>query len=85
MGIQQEDVIISVNGVAYNLENVQPLIAESFQWTADTELTMVVERDGEEIEVLGLMGNPSKSKLLLGEIVDATEQQIELRNYWLKK
>lgn len=85
LGIQQEDVIISVNGVAYNLENVQPLIAESFQWTADTELTMVVERDGEEIEVSGLMGNPSKSKLLLGEIVDATDQQIELLNYWLKK
>lgn len=85
LGIQPGDEIKSVNGVEYSLENAQPLIGGSFSWTPDTELTMVLVRDGEEIEVSGVMGTPTLMTKILIEDEEATEEQIQLRNYWLEK
>lgn len=85
LGIQPGDIIKSVNGTDYNLNNVQPLIGASFSWTPDTELTMVLIRDGEEIEISGIMGAPTLPTLNLTEAEEATGEQIMLRNYWLEK
>lgn len=85
LGIQPGDEIKSVNGVEYSLENAQPLIGGSFGWTPDTELTMVLVRDGEEIEVSGVYGTPVLVSQKLVEDEEATEEQIQLRNYWLEK
>ncbi len=85
LGIEPGDEIKSVNGVEYNLENAQPLIAGSFGWTPETELSFVLVRNGEEIELSGVMGTPMLMTQKLIEDVDATEEQIQLRNYWLEK
>ncbi|MBO6524934.1 MAG: peptidase M61 [Balneolaceae bacterium] len=85
LGIQPGDEIKSVNGIEYTLENAQPLIGGSFSWTPDTELIMVLVRDGEEIEVSGVAGNPTVISKNLIEKEEATEEQIQLRNYWLEK
>ena len=85
LGIQPEDEIKSVNGVEYTLENAQPLIAGSFGWTPETEITMILVRDGEEVEVSGVFGTPTLVSQTLVEDGSATEEQIRLRNYWLDK
>ncbi len=85
LGIRSGDVIKSVNGVEYTLNNVQPLIGASFGWTPETELTMVLVREGEEVEISGVVGSPTLGSFNLSEIENATNEQVTLRNYWLEK
>ncbi|MFP8489640.1 peptidase M61 [Gracilimonas sp. Q87] len=83
LGVEPGDIIKSVNGTELTLQNAQMILAPSFQWTPDTDLSMVLIRDGEEIEVSGKVGTPKAMKLQLVEMEDATQEQIELRNNWL--
>ncbi|MFN1835303.1 peptidase M61 [Balneola sp. MJW-20] len=83
LGVQGGDVIKSVNGTALTMQSAQSIIAPSFQWSPDTDLTMVLIRDGDEIEVSGKVGTPTAMSPSLVEMENATEQQIELRNAWL--
>jgi len=85
LGIQSGDTIKSVNGINYTLNNIQPLIRASFSWNPDTELKMVLIRDGEEVEISGKMGTPTLPTIDLKELENATEAQITLRNSWLEK
>jgi len=83
LGVEPGDIIKSVNGTDLTLQNAQMILAPSFQWSPDTDLTMVLIRDGEEVEVSGKVGTPKAEKLQLVEMEEATEAQIELRNNWL--
>ena len=87
IGAQAGDTLITFNGVELTLDNIgaSGLIPMSFQWGEDTEVTMTVLRDGEEIELSGLVGIPTVGVKILREKEDATEEQIQLRNYWLEK
>lgn len=85
LGIESGDVIKSINGVDYTLENIRPLIGASFQWTPDTEIAMTVLRGEEEIEVSGVVGSPIIYQPILKEVETATEEQVALRNAWLDK
>jgi len=83
LGVQPGDIIKSVNGVELNLQNARTFIGQTFQWTPDTDLTMILVRDGEEIEVSGKVGNPTAMSLKLVEMEDAGSDQVQLRNWWL--
>lgn len=85
MGVEPGDVIKSINGQEYTLQNLgaSGLIPASFSWTPVTEISMVVVRDGEEIELSGVVGNPTVIKSRLHEDDDATPEQVKLRNWWL--
>lgn len=83
MGVEPGDIIKSVNGTEVTLQNAQMIIAPSFQWTPDTDLSMVLIRNGEEVEVSGKVGTPKAMSLKLIEVEDATKAQIDLRNNWL--
>ena len=83
LGVQPGDIIKSVNGVELNLQNARTFIGQTFQWTPDTDLTMEVVRDGEEIEVSGKVGNHTAMSMKLVEMEDASSDQIQLRNWWL--
>jgi predicted metalloprotease with PDZ domain len=85
LGVQSGDVFKSLNGTDYTLENIRNLIIASMQWTPDTELTMVVMRDGEELELSGTLGTPTVMEKKLVEDEGATDEQIQLRNYWLER
>lgn len=87
LGVQPGDIIKSINGVEYSLQNLgaSGIIPRSFTWSPDTEISMVILRNGEEIELNGVVGNPTVMKQRLHERKDATEQQIQLRNWWLGK
>ena len=83
LGVQPGDIIKTVNGEELNLQNAQNLISQSFQWSPDTDLSMVLIRDGEEVEVSGKVGSPTTLRPRLTPMENASEEQIELRNQWL--
>lgn len=85
LGVEPGDILKKVNGLDATLQNVQQILPQSFQWTADTDITMVVKRGDEEIQLSGKVGTPMFPKQRLQEVEDATEAQIQLRNWWLEK
>lgn len=84
MGIQADDVIRSVNGTAYTLDNLQALVQASVSWGPAQTIEMVVLRDGAEVELTGTMGSPSVVESRIEEIPDASAEQLTLRDAWLE-
>ncbi len=84
LGIQGGDIIKSINGIPITLESMRPIVGASFGWTADTDIKMVVERDGEEINVEGKVGTPTMNAETIKPLEGASEAQIRLRTAWLK-
>lgn len=85
LGVESGDILKKINGMEATLENIQQIIPQSFQWTPDTDITMVVLRGDEEIEIAGKVGTPMFANPKLVEVDDATEEQVQLRNWWLEK
>ncbi len=83
LGVQGGDVIKSVNGNMISMQNARQILIGSFSWEPDTDVSMVLVRDGEEVEVSGKVGNPTVIQTKLIEAKDATKEQIQLRNWWL--
>jgi len=84
LGIQGGDILKSINGTSINLEAIRPIIGQSFGWTPETEIKMVVERDGEEIAIEGKVGSPT---LMVEEIIPVeglTDRQTKLQEAWMK-
>ena len=48
LGAQGGDTIRSIDGMPISLESIRPIIGQSFGWTSDREITMVVKRGEEE-------------------------------------
>ncbi len=84
LGIQGGDILKSVNGKDYNLQNVYDLIMDTQNWVVDAPITMVVERNGEELKLEGKIVTPMDVDKGLVEEQNADGEQIELRNAWLK-
>lgn len=85
LGVMPGDILKSVNGLEASLENMQQIIPQSFQWTADTELTLTINRNGEDFKLQGVVGTPLYPQQKLQEIENATDEQTQLRNWWLEK
>lgn len=83
LGIEGGDVIKSINGTDYTVENINDLIPETMGWTPDQEIEMVVTRGGEEVSVSGVVGTPMVNKPGIIESEDATDAQLNLRDQWL--
>ena len=83
LGIQGGDIIKTMNGAELNLANARQYIGATFQWTPETDVTFVVIRDGEEVELSGKVGQPLLTKRILAEDAEATEAQVTLRDQWL--
>ncbi len=84
LGAQGGDVIKSINGTPINLEAIRPIIGQSFGWTPETEITMMVDRDGEELTFAGPVGSPMIDVLKLTPMDGANEAQKKLRTAWMK-
>ena len=85
LGVQPGDTLVAVNGMEASLENIRQIIPQSFQWTPETEISMTLNRNGEEVKLQGIVGTPLYPQQKLMEVEDASEEQIQLRNWWLEK
>jgi predicted metalloprotease with PDZ domain len=85
LGVRPGDILKTINGVEASLQNLQQIIPQSFQWTPDTDISMTLERNGEEVKLQGKVGTPLYPQQKLQEAQNATDEQIQLRNWWLEK
>ncbi|MEA1784566.1 peptidase M61 [Arenibacter sp. GZD96] len=85
LGAQGGDRIKTIDGKAINLEAIRPIIGESFSWTADRDIEIVVERDDNEITLHGKVGAPTVERATIIESEQDNNPQVQLRNLWLKQ
>lgn len=85
LGIQGGDIIKSINGKSYTLQNVRELIINSQGWKEGNDITFVVKREDEELTLSGKITAPFVDKAGLIELQFFTEgPELRLRNSWLK-
>ncbi|MDG3583787.1 peptidase M61 [Galbibacter pacificus] len=84
LGLKSGDVIKSVNGTEFTMENIRNVIIGSMSWQPETEVNMVINRDGEELTLKGKVGSPSIEVDKIAKMETTTPQQDTLREAWLK-
>jgi len=84
LGAHSGDVIKSINGTPINLEAIRPIIGQSFGWTAETEITMVVQRGEKEITLQGKVGTPMVNVETIVPMENTDAAQLKLREAWMK-
>lgn len=85
LGIQGGDIIKNINGKAIDLESIRPIIAQSFGWMPDRDISIVVMRGEEEIALSGKVGNPKIEVKKLLPMQSVTDNQFKLRKAWLEE
>ena len=84
LGAKGGDVIKSINDTSINLEAIRPIIGQSFQWSPETEIKMIVQRGEEEITLEGKVGTPVLQVETIVPMENVSPKQQELRQAWLK-
>jgi len=84
LGAEGGDVIKSINGTSVNLEAIRPIIGESFAWSPDTEIKMVVKRGEEEVALEGKVGTPMLNVETIVPVESSSPKETELREAWMK-
>jgi predicted metalloprotease with PDZ domain len=85
MGVEGGDVIKSLNGTSYDLGNVQALAQAPMAMTPDSEITMVVEREGEELQLTGTLGTPTAGSTVIRSVDGPTPEQTATWRAWLNQ
>ncbi|HSI71381.1 MAG TPA: hypothetical protein VK941_14185, partial [Gillisia sp.] len=85
LGVENGDVIRSVNSTEFHIENVYDLVMQSQGWQEGEDISMVVERDGEDIELSGKIIQPTDSVTELKEMdLPEDDKRVQLRKAWLR-
>lgn len=85
LGVKGGDVIKSINGTDYTLENIRNLISTSMAWGEGEDFKMTVEREGEELTFEAKTTQPYTNKTSLqSEELEESDPKFELRQAWLK-
>ncbi|NAS10390.1 M61 family metallopeptidase [Poritiphilus flavus] len=84
LGAEAGDIIKNINGTDIDLDAIRPIIGESFGWSSDTEITMVVQRGEEEITLNGKVGTPKVDVERIIPLEESSEATTKLRNAWMK-
>lgn len=85
LGAQGGDTIMSIDGMPITLESIRPIIGQSFGWTSNRKITMVVQRGEEELILKGKVGTPTVKVTTIVPLGDLENTpQSELKRAWLK-
>lgn len=85
LGVKGGDVIVSVNGKEYNVQNAFELVMTSQSWQEEDDISMTVKRNGEEIELSGKVMQPKDTRTIITEMdLPQDDQRVQLRESWLK-
>ncbi|MHA3789870.1 M61 family metallopeptidase [Flavobacterium hauense] len=81
LGIKNNDVILGVNGKAYNYDNIYELLGASEGWKEGDAITVKIKRDGKEQDLKGKVKLPIEES----EGYHATDaSKTKLKEAWLK-
>jgi predicted metalloprotease with PDZ domain len=83
-GVQVDDVIKEVNGVALTMENANSVFMEVHGWELGKEIEVKLDRAGEEVVINTVTTQPYNQGSQLAPNPEASEAQIALRKAWLK-
>jgi predicted metalloprotease with PDZ domain len=85
LGVQGGDIIKSVNGEQYNIQNVYNLVMKAESWKEGEEVTFVVLREDKELELTATTAQPTDTETTITEKdLPESSQEVKLRNAWLK-
>ena len=85
LGVENGDVIKTVNGESYTIQNAYDLVMASQNWKEGEDFKMTVEREGKEITLEGKIATPKDMEVTLGEKdLPADSKAVMLRKAWLK-
>ncbi len=85
LGVNNGDIIKSINGTGYNVQNVYDLVLESESWEEGEEIKMIIDRDGKELELKGKILLPRDTELKLRNMeLPENDQRMKIRKEWLK-
>lgn len=85
IGAEGGDVIKTINGTPITLETIRAIIGQSFSWTGDEEIEMIVDRGGKEVILKGKVGVPTVETEILRSVDSPSQEQLTLRNSWMKE
>ncbi len=86
LGVEGGDIIKTINGKEYSLQNIRPLVMSSMSWEEGQEFTMTVDRDGEEVTFETKTEQPFITKESLQSMdLEASDERYKLREAWLKE
>lgn len=81
LGLKNNDIILSINNTAYNLDNIYDLLGTSETWKDNDTITMKIRRDGKELDIKGTVKMPTEDI----EGYHATDvSKTKLKEAWLK-
>ncbi|SHE76410.1 Predicted metalloprotease, contains C-terminal PDZ domain [Psychroflexus salarius] len=85
LGVEPGDIIKSINGTTYNLDNIRNLIMNSMGWKEGDDFKMTVIRDGEELTFESKLEQPKIEKSTLkAKDLELSSNAYQLRQSWLK-
>ena len=84
LGLESGDMITSVNGTTYSRDNIYSLLSASQEWKEGDEISMTIQRNGEELTLHAIIAQPTATGMQLVKMPKADNTQIELRYTWLK-
>lgn len=82
-GILENDIIKSVNGVDVTYDTARAVIIKFYGAKPGEDISLVVERNGEEVIINTTFTQAYTTRVNLVEDVNATQNQIDLRRVWL--
>ncbi|HEY9184025.1 MAG TPA: peptidase M61 [Salegentibacter sp.] len=83
LGIEGGDILKSINGQEYNIQNAYNMVMTAESWEEGEEVTFVVMRDGKEITLTATTHQPTTTSTRIIE-KDDDKAQVKLREAWLK-
>ncbi len=83
-GVKPNDIIKEINGVKLSPQNANTVFQGVFRWQPGEKVEVKLERDGKEVVIKGALTQAYTSGKSLLRKEDATKQQKDLLNAWLK-
>jgi len=83
-GAQPNDIFKSINGTEVTLANANQVFGDVFTWQPGKEIEVVLDRDGEEVIINTTTTLSYTEAKTLVENPEATNEEKELREAWLK-
>lgn len=83
-GVLPNDIIKEVNGTSLSLANANAVIEGAMQWKVGDDVDVKLERGGKEVVIKTKLTQSYTKGKKLTTVEDATKEQINLREAWLK-
>ncbi|MFV0248586.1 MAG: peptidase M61 [Tenacibaculum sp.] len=83
-GILPNDVLKKVNGEILSTKNANQLLTKMFMWKPGDQVELVLERNGEELQLKTVLTQSYTTGKSLVENPNASPEQKQLKNTWIK-